>query len=734
MSPQQKKSERRRTKRIRRRAAARATTKQGSFDGFIVNFSEVGLLLQLPKQLKPGNVVTLEAGAKQKISLHGKVIWSQLNLGDESWNSGVAILSPPAEWLALVKKAKSDDIRYGRGIDERFEVEHNVQLGEGTTPSGQTGNLSLGGMYLNTPMQLETGTELRSQIELPGIPKPLQVKGRVMYRLDPNQAATKGRKPGVGVQFMQMEPESKSVLRHYLRRLTIHRQRPERRTVESLAMYGSLSDYLVPEILWFLYEREVSGCLHLEHGERVKTIYMTRGNPVYIESTERTEALGHFLLRKDRLDTEGLAKALAEAKENDLRLGEVLLKNGLLESSELTNYLIEHQEEKLTNTFSWFDGTYVFAERMEWPEGICLFPLRTPRILINGITRWYKPEMVASWMGLTGGTIVGRSDRPVSSPDLPSAALQTLERAASPQLIDDLARKSRTTVSDQLPLVFALVVVGSLKILPSAQRSAVAAPKTSDPKPTPKPTKAPPTAPKENSALAEKIRQEYPRLQIMNFYELLRVRADTTDADLTKNFESSSRPFAPENLESLEDQELRTKGLQIVSWLRLAHDVLRDPHLRHLYARHGARTAKNKDDRLRRIEAERHLLRGLREIEKKEFSEAAHTLELASKLFPDEASAQGYLAWALFNVDQKANLKQACDMLDRVIAKERGDAQIWYYRGEIYVHLRNWTEALDCFDHAIRLNPRFAEAIEASGKARRHKKKDEDLIEESESS
>lgn len=60
--------------------------------------------------------------------------------------------------------------------------------------------------------------------------------------------------------------------------------------------------------------------------------------------------------------------------------------------------------------------------------------------------------------------------------------------------------------------------------------------------------------------------------------------------------------------------------------------------------------------------------------------------------------------------------------------KERTDPQLWYYRGEIFRHLRNWSEALRCLKRAIQLNPRFGEALSSLGKARMEMMKEEELL------
>jgi uncharacterized protein (TIGR02266 family) len=216
-------AERRKTKRIRHRVVARAITLREEFNGVISNFSEIGLLVQIPRALRPGNILSLRAGMTTAIDLDGKVIWSRESANRGIWNTGIAIPSPSPDWLSLVYKLKSGQQDSKRGADERFEVQHNVRIDQAASPESRTENLSLGGMYLTTTMPLETGSTLQARIEIPGLPEPLRVTGRVVYRLTSDEAVAKGRQPGVGIQFEDMESDSKALLQNYLRGLSVPR-------------------------------------------------------------------------------------------------------------------------------------------------------------------------------------------------------------------------------------------------------------------------------------------------------------------------------------------------------------------------------------------------------------------------------------------------------------------------------------------------------------------------------
>ena len=113
-----------------------------------------------------------------------------------------------------------------RRQEERFEVIHRVRFSSGEEfLSEYAENLSRGGMYLVTEESLKPGTVLQARLEIPGLEKPIELKGTVAYRVGAEQSFEQGRAPGVGIKFLELDPEARQRLDHYLTRLKIHRQK-----------------------------------------------------------------------------------------------------------------------------------------------------------------------------------------------------------------------------------------------------------------------------------------------------------------------------------------------------------------------------------------------------------------------------------------------------------------------------------------------------------------------------
>ena len=76
-------------------------------------------------------------------------------------------------------------------------------------------NLSLGGIFIETPKPLPMHTKLKVQFSLPDMSAPIVADGVVVHTLRLGQP----KKPsvsGMGIKFSELEPSSKEMLESYL--------------------------------------------------------------------------------------------------------------------------------------------------------------------------------------------------------------------------------------------------------------------------------------------------------------------------------------------------------------------------------------------------------------------------------------------------------------------------------------------------------------------------------------
>ena len=77
-------------------------------------------------------------------------------------------------------------------------------------------NLSLGGIFIETPKPLPMNTKLRVEFCLPEMREPITADGVVVHTLRVGKASNPSVS-GMGIRFSELEPSSKQMLEAYLR-------------------------------------------------------------------------------------------------------------------------------------------------------------------------------------------------------------------------------------------------------------------------------------------------------------------------------------------------------------------------------------------------------------------------------------------------------------------------------------------------------------------------------------
>lgn len=83
-----------------------------------------------------------------------------------------------------------------------------------------TKNISRGGSFIGTERPLEIGTEFVFALDLPGLPEPLRIRGRVMWTTHPDEAS-RANPAGMGIEFLYDTPEERAQIERTVERLVV---------------------------------------------------------------------------------------------------------------------------------------------------------------------------------------------------------------------------------------------------------------------------------------------------------------------------------------------------------------------------------------------------------------------------------------------------------------------------------------------------------------------------------
>ncbi|MGB9715682.1 MAG: DUF4388 domain-containing protein [Thermodesulfovibrionales bacterium] len=133
-----------------------------------------------------------------------------------------------------------------------------------------------------------------------------------------------------------------------------------------MALRGSLKDFGLADILQLIHFQGKSGVLTLE-GERDKVkLFFVEGNIVGAISRKRQEdaRLGKILLKKGFITEEELKEAIEEQTRTGKKLGSILLQKGFVDKERIKDVLTSQITETVVQIFGWEEGIYEFTPQV----------------------------------------------------------------------------------------------------------------------------------------------------------------------------------------------------------------------------------------------------------------------------------------------------------------------------------------------------------------------------------
>lgn len=155
-----------------------------------------------------------------------------------------------------------------------------------------------------------------------------------------------------------------------------------------MAIKGSLGEASLPDVLQLLGMGQKTGCLSVTDRARFGYIYFERGRITYAAIVNRRDRLGDLLVKNGLVEPAELAAAIdAQAQRPARRLGEILIERGVISAPQLEQYIRLQIEEAVYHLFTWTQGSFYFeAERR--PEGEPLLVSISPEnVLLEGARR-----------------------------------------------------------------------------------------------------------------------------------------------------------------------------------------------------------------------------------------------------------------------------------------------------------------------------------------------------------
>jgi tetratricopeptide (TPR) repeat protein len=155
-----------------------------------------------------------------------------------------------------------------------------------------------------------------------------------------------------------------------------------------MAIKGNLREAGLPDVLQLLAMGQKTGCLSLADRSNFGYIYFDRGRITYASIVNRRDRLGDLLVKNGMLDAAELAKAIEEqGRSPQLRLGEILVGRGSITREQLEQHIRVQIEEAVYFLFTWNQGSFQFEPDQRPEEGAMLVSINPENLLLEGARR-----------------------------------------------------------------------------------------------------------------------------------------------------------------------------------------------------------------------------------------------------------------------------------------------------------------------------------------------------------
>jgi tetratricopeptide (TPR) repeat protein len=156
-----------------------------------------------------------------------------------------------------------------------------------------------------------------------------------------------------------------------------------------MAIEGSLSDVSLADICQLLALGRKTGCLTITDRSDFGYIYFKDGRVVHASVLNRPDRLGELLVKNGIIEKEALARAMEEQREEGHgRLGEILVRAGSLSRDALERWITIQIEEAVYHLFTWNQGSFHFnPDEMPDERKVFLVSLNADGLLMEGARR-----------------------------------------------------------------------------------------------------------------------------------------------------------------------------------------------------------------------------------------------------------------------------------------------------------------------------------------------------------
>ena len=155
-----------------------------------------------------------------------------------------------------------------------------------------------------------------------------------------------------------------------------------------MAIKGSLKEASLPDVLQLLAMGKKTGCLAVTHRNNFGYIYFEKGQICYASIVNRRDRIGDILVKAGSITQAQLESAIsAQSLHRDKRIGELLVAQGAIMKEALHQQIRLQIEEAVYFLFTWMQGTFNFEADVRPEDQDFQVSINPESLLLEGARR-----------------------------------------------------------------------------------------------------------------------------------------------------------------------------------------------------------------------------------------------------------------------------------------------------------------------------------------------------------
>ncbi len=484
----------------------------------------------------------------------------------------------------------------------------------------------------------------------------------------------------------------------------------------------------VIETLLTLHLEEFTGKVVLKKDQVEKTIFFKKGDPIFVDSSIRSETLGQMLLSQNRLTEEQYREVIETMTRTQKRQGEVIVQLGFLSGFDVYEALKEQGARKVQNCFLLEGAEIETSEGEIHLKEVPELPIPFFRVFVDSISTTYLGSDAFLFSPEKALLINEKGKNYLKKQSLAPQEARLTNFLNGKYNEETILTKLNREDAEPLLLAFhQLGFVDEIELPP--QRFTIPASQAKpieevegDSSPNTSESSKRIVKIAEDEEELEEGKSETPTNPIylyalrlnQPYHELLGIRPTANKFEIKRQFESLVRKLKLDTMtRSFEGRDLEIAN-KVFDRLSLAYTVLADDRRRHEYFQAIAKRKPQDTKTTPEIQAEACVQKAQMYMGGKDFSKAEEEIRKAIELVPKESSFHVELAQLILQkaVSEKREIPGEVETeLKEALKLNSADADAFYKLGEIYKIGGDFEKAMVCFQRAIDHRPSHAKAM-----------------------